>query len=80
MNKLKTPYLSDDNKLYEITNTFVEIMRDAELRPDEVINILLNLLARSSILACIDRDTIVTGLAQTYNMHLAQDTKDETFN
>ena len=80
MGKLKKPYLSDDKKLYEITNTFVEIMSEAELRPDEVLNLLLNLLARSSILACVDRDTIVTGLAQTYDMHLEQDSKNETFN
>ena len=80
MGKLKKPYLSDDKKLYEITDTFVEIMREAELRPDEVINILLNLLARSSILACVDRDTIVSGLSHTYDMHLEQDSKNETLN
>ena len=78
--KVKTPYLSDDKKLYEITDTIVELFSEARLRPDEVLNLLLNLLARSSILACIDRDTIVTGLAQTYNMHLEQDSKNETFN
>ena len=80
MGKLKKPYLSDDKKLYEITNTIVELFSEARLRPDEVLNLLLNLLARSSILACVDRDTIVTGLAQTYDMHLEQDSKNETFN
>ena len=80
MGKLKTPYLSDDKKLYEITNTIVELFSEARLRPDEVLNLLLNLLARSSILACVDRDTIVTGLAQTYDLHLEQDSKNETLN
>lgn len=78
--KIKNPHLSDDKKLYAITDTFVEIMREAELRPDEVLNILLNLLSRSSILACVDKDTIVSGLSHTYDMHLEQDSKNETLN
>ena len=72
--------LSDDKKLYEVTGAIVELLGEARLRPDEVINLLLNLLSRSSILACVDRDTIVTGLAQTYDLHLEQDSKNETLN
>ena len=80
MGKLKKPYLSDDKKLYEITDTIVELFSDARLRPDEVLNLLLNLLARSSILACVDRDTLVSGLVKTYDAHLEQDSKNETLN
>ena len=80
MGKLKKPYLSDDKKLYEITDTIVELFSEARLRPDEVLNLLLNLLARSSILACVDRDTLVSGLVMTYDAHLEQDSKNETFN
>jgi hypothetical protein len=78
--KIGAPQLSRDKKLYEASEVMIKAMRDADMKPDEVLNVLLNLLARSAVLACVDKAIILEGLASAYDMHIADDSSNETFN
>jgi hypothetical protein len=68
------------DKLQQVSGQIIDVMRKAELKPDEVLNILINILARSSIITCVEKKEIVGGLALAYDMHLSQENNNETLN
>ena len=55
-------------------------MRRAELRPDDVLNIMLNILARSAIITCLTKEELLEAVGVAYNLHLVEESKDETLN
>ena len=68
------------DKLQQVSGQIIDVMRRAELKPDEVINILINILARSSIIACVEKKEVIGGLALAYDLHLSQENSNETLN
>jgi len=68
------------DKLQQVSGQIIDVMRKAELKPDEVLNILINILARSSIITCVEKQEVIGGLSLAYDMHLAQENSNETLN
>jgi len=67
-------------KLQLVTSQLIDVMRKAELQPDEVLNIVVNILARSAIITCMDKSDLLEALSMTYDAHLNEESKDETLN
>lgn len=68
-------------KLHSVSSEVIELMRKADLHPDEVMNIMLNLLARSAILLCMERKELLEALGLAYDLHIADESNNnETLN
>jgi len=67
-------------KLQQVTGQLIDVMRKAELKPDEVLNIVVNILARSAIITCMDKSDLMEALSMTYDAHLNEDNSNETLN
>jgi hypothetical protein len=67
-------------KLQQVTGQLIDVMRKAELKPDEVLNIVVNILARSAIITCMDKSDLMEALSMTYDAHLNEDSSNETLN
>ena len=67
-------------KLQQVTGQLIDVMRKAELQPDEVLNIVVNILARSAIITCMDKSDLMEALSLTYDAHLNEDNSNETLN
>lgn len=67
-------------KLQRVTSQVIDVMRNADLRPDEVLNIVVNILARSAIITCTDKSDLLEALSMTYDAHLAEENNNETLN
>jgi hypothetical protein len=68
------------DKLHKVATDVVNLMRQAELQPDEVLNIMLNILARSAIITCLSRQELVEAVTTTYDLHIAGESNNETLN
>jgi len=67
-------------KLQQVTSQLIDVMRKAELKPDEVLNIVVNILARSAIITCMDKSDLMEALSMTYDAHLNEESNNETLN
>ena len=67
-------------KLQLVTSQLIDVMRKAELQPDEVLNIVVNILARSAIITCMDKSDLLEALSMTYDAHLNEENNNETLN
>jgi len=67
-------------KLQLVTSQLIDVMRKSELQPDEVLNIVVNILARSAIITCMDKSDLLEALSMTYDAHLNEEHKNETLN
>jgi hypothetical protein len=67
-------------KLQQVTGQLIDVMRKAELQPDEVLNIVVNILARSAIITCMDKSDLMEALSMTYDAHLNEESGNETLN
>lgn len=67
-------------KLQLVTSQLIDVMRKAELQPDEVLNIVVNILARSAIITCMDKSDLLEALSMTYDAHLNEENSNETLN
>ena len=68
------------DKLHKVSTEIVDLMRKAELQPDDVLNIMLNILARSAIITCLSRQELVEAVTTTYDLHIANESNNETLN
>jgi len=68
------------DKLHKVSTEIVDLMRKAELQPDDVLNIMLNILARSAIITCLSRQELVEAVTTTYDLHSANESNNETLN
>ena len=67
-------------KLQLVTSQLIDVMRKAELKPDEVLNIVVNILAKSAIITCMDKGDLMEALSMTYDAHLNEESSNETLN
>jgi hypothetical protein len=67
-------------KLQLVTSQLIDVMRKAELKPDEVLNIVVNILAKSAIITCMDKSDLMEALSMTYDAHLNEESSNETLN
>jgi hypothetical protein len=67
-------------KLQLVTSQLIDVMRKAELKPDEVLNIVVNILAKSAIITCMDKSDLMEALSMTYDAHLNEENSNETLN
>lgn len=67
-------------KLQLVTSQLIDVMRKSELQPDEVLNIVVNILARSAIITCMDKSDLLEALSMTYDAHLNEENNNETLN
>ena len=67
-------------KLQQVTGQLIDVMRKAELQPDEVLNIVVNILAKSAIITCMDKSDLMEALSMTYDAHLNEESSNETLN
>jgi hypothetical protein len=67
-------------KLQQVTSQLIDVMRKAELKPDEALNIIVNILARSAIITCMDKSDLMEALSMTYDAHLNEENSNETLN
>ena len=69
------------DKLHKVSTEIIELMRRADLRPEDVMNIMLNILARSAILLCMERNDLLEALGLAYDLHIADESNNnETLN
>jgi len=77
---MKIQKAKPSDKLHKVSTEIVDVMRKAELNPDEVLNIMLNILARSAIITCLSRHELLEAVGVAYNLHLAEESGNETLN
>ena len=77
---MKMREATPDERAFQISGEVIDLMRKAELMPDEVMNIMLNILAQSAVITCLPKDELVEALTTAYDLHLINHSKDETFN
>ena len=69
------------DKLHKVSTEIIELMRRADLRPEDVMNIMLNILARSAILLCMERNDLLEAVGCAYDLHIADESNNnETLN
>jgi hypothetical protein len=67
-------------RVFKISGEVIDLMRKADLLPDEVMNIMLNILAQSAVITCLPKDELVEALIMAYDLHLTEHGKNETLN
>lgn len=67
-------------RLDRATRRILHIADDMNLSFADMMNILNNLLAEIAFAECIDRETLLTILGKTYDLHVAESVKSETIN
>lgn len=77
---MKIQKATPSEKIHKVSTEIVDLMRRAELRPDDVLNIMLNILARSAIITCLTKEELLEAVSVAYDLHLVEESKDETLN
>lgn len=81
--KTVEPYAAsgdEHKKLILVTNQVLRLCDAAEMSVADMMNMLTNLMAEVAVGECIDRETMLNAVGVTYDLHLAESMKNETFN
>jgi hypothetical protein len=77
------PYRASEDEAARILRTLnkvLAVLRDSDLNTADVMNLLINLVAEVAVVECIDRESFITTMGKTYDLHLANDAENETIN
>jgi hypothetical protein len=77
------PYRASEDeaaRLLRTLNKVLAVLRDSDLNTADVMNLLINLVAEVAVVECIDRESFITTMGKTYDLHLANDAENETIN
>jgi hypothetical protein len=81
--KLVEPYEATDDehaRIMRATGRILRVFDDSDLSSADIMNLLTNLMAEIAVVECIDRETVLSVIGQTYDLHLEASSKDETLN
>ena len=70
----------ETQRLGYVMKKMMELFDKHDLTTADVMNLTTNLLAEIAVMNCMDRESVLKALGQTYDAHLKNDTRDETFN
>lgn len=77
---MKIQKAKPSDRIHKVSTEIVDVMRKAELQPDEVVNIMLNILARSAIITCLPKQELLEAVGVAYDLHIADESNNETLN
>jgi len=77
---MKIQKAKPSDRIHKVSTEIVDVMRKAELQPDEVVNIMLNILARSAIITCLSKQELLEAVGVAYDLHIADESNNETLN
>jgi hypothetical protein len=83
MRALDEPYEATDDehaRIMRATGKILRVFDDLNLNVADMLNLLTNLIAEIAVVECLDRESIVTSVGRTYDLHLEASAKDETLN
>jgi hypothetical protein len=83
MPKLIDPHEAEGDerrKLMRTTLQIVRIMDKEELTSADSMNVLCNLVAEIAIVACVDKESFMQAIEQTYDLHIEHASHNETLN
>ena len=77
------PYRASEDEAARLLRTLhkvLAVLRESDLNTADVMNLLINLVAEVAVVECIDRESFITTMGKTYDLHLANDAENETIN
>jgi hypothetical protein len=81
--KTVDPYVATDDehaRIMRATGRILRVFDDSGLSSADIMNLLTNLMSEIAVVECIDRETVLSVIGQTYDLHLEASAKDETLN
>lgn len=81
--KTVEPYRASEDEAARILRTLNKVLRvlgESDLSTADVMNLLVNLVAEVAVVECLDRESFITTMGKTYDLHLANNAKNETIN
>ena len=70
----------ETQRLGYVMGKMMELFDKHDLTTADVMNLTTNLLAEIAVMNCMDRESVLKALGQTYDAHLTRDSQDETLN
>lgn len=61
-------------------NRVLRVFAESDLSSADIMNLLTNLIAEIAVVECVDRESVIHAVGQTYDMHLEASAKNETIN
>ena len=77
------PYRASEDEAARLLRTLhkvLAVLRESDLNTADVMNLLINLVAEVAVVECIDRESFITTMGKTYDLHRATDAENETIN
>jgi hypothetical protein len=70
----------ESERLVYVMKKMLELFDKYDLTTADVMNLLTNVVSEIAVMNCMDRESLIKAVGQTYDAHLLNDSKDETVN